>query len=138
MLATAASYVFAAESAYPTRPVRMIVPFAPAGPTDVIARIVAQKLTEIWGQQVVVDNRGGAGGNIGMGLAANSAGDGYTILFVSSSFMVNPGLYGKIPYDPYKSFIPISNLSHSPHVFFVHQSQPVKSLRSEERRVGKE
>src|SRR6185436_12537665 len=81
-----------------------------------------------WGQQVVVDNRGGAGGNIGMGLAANSTGDGHTILFVSSSYMVNPGLYKKIPYDPYKSFIPISNLSASPHVFFVHASQPMKSL----------
>jgi tripartite-type tricarboxylate transporter receptor subunit TctC len=77
---------------------------------------------------VVVDNRGGAGGNIGMGIAANAAGDGYTILFVSSSLMVNPGLYKKIPYDPYKSFIPISNLSASPHVFYAHASQPVKSI----------
>ena len=78
---------------YPSRPIRAIVPFPPGGPTDVIARIVAQKLTEAWGQQVVVDNRGGAGGNIGMGIAANAAGDGYTVLFVSSSLMVNPSLY---------------------------------------------
>jgi tripartite-type tricarboxylate transporter receptor subunit TctC len=113
---------------YPARPIRIIVPFAPGAATDTIARLLGQKMTETWGQQVVVDNRGGAGGNIGMGIAANSPGDGYTILFVSSSLMVNPGLYDKIPYDPYKSFIPISNLSHSPHVFFVHQSQPVKSL----------
>ena len=84
----------------------MIVPFAPGGPTDVIARVIAQKLTETWGQQVVVDNRGGAGGNIGMGLAAQRAADGYTILIVSSSFVVNPSLYAKIPYDPYKSFSP--------------------------------
>jgi tripartite-type tricarboxylate transporter receptor subunit TctC len=132
LIATALSFValggVRAAEQYPARPIRIIVPFAPGAATDTIARLIGAKLTEIWGQQVVVDNRGGAGGNIGMGLAANSAGDGYTILFVSSSFMVNPGLYGKIPYDPYKSFIPISNLSHSPHVFFVHQSQPVKSL----------
>jgi tripartite-type tricarboxylate transporter receptor subunit TctC len=118
----------AAEAQYPSRPIRIIVPFPPGAATDTIARLVAQKMTESWGQQVVVDNRGGAGGNIGMGIAANATGDGYTILFVSSSFMVNPGLYKKIPYDPYKSFIPISNLSASPHIFFAHPSQPVKSL----------
>jgi tripartite-type tricarboxylate transporter receptor subunit TctC len=118
----------AAEQPYPSRPIRIIVPFAPGAATDIIARLLAQKMTEAWGQQVVVDNRGGAGGNIGMGIAAQAAGDGYTILFVSSSYMVNPGLYKKIPYDPYKSFIPISNLSASPHVFYAHASQPVKSL----------
>ena len=118
----------AAEQPYPSRPIRIIVPFAPGAATDTIARLLGQKMTEAWGQQVVVDNRGGAGGNIGMGIAANAAGDGYTILFVSSSYMVNPGLYKKIPYDPYKSFIPISNLSASPHVFYAHASQPVRSL----------
>jgi tripartite-type tricarboxylate transporter receptor subunit TctC len=76
----------------------------------------------------VVDNRGGAGGNIGMGIAAGAPADGHTILFVSSTMMVNPGLYDKIPYDPYKSFIPISNLSHSPHVFFVNSNQAPKTL----------
>ena len=118
----------AAEPSYPTRPIRIIVPFAPGAATDIISRLLAQKMLETWGQQVVVDNRGGAGGNIGMGMAANAAGDGYTILFVSSSFMVNPGLYRKIPYDPLKSFIPVSNLSASPHVFFAHPSVPAKSL----------
>jgi tripartite-type tricarboxylate transporter receptor subunit TctC len=118
----------AAEQKYPSRPIRIIVPFAPGAATDIIARLLGQKMTEAWGQQVVVDNRGGAGGNIGMGIAANAAGDGYTILFVSSSYMVNPGLYKKIPYDPYKSFIPISNLSASPHVFYAHASQPVRTL----------
>ena len=118
----------AAEPQYPARPIRIIVPFAPGAATDTIARLVGQKMTEAWGQPVVVDNRGGAGGNIGMGLAAHAPADGYTILYVSSSFMVNPGLYRKIPYDPYKSFIPVSNLSASPHVFFAHASQPVKSL----------
>ena len=118
----------AAEPPYPSRPIRIIVPFAPGAATDIISRLLGQKMTETWGQQVVVDNRGGAGGNIGMGLAANAAGDGYTILFVSSSLMVNPGLYRKIPYDPFKSFVPISNLSASPHVFFAHPSLPVKSM----------
>ena len=126
LLASTASH--AAEAKYPSRPIRIIVPFAPGAATDIIARLLGQKMTEAWGQQVVVDNRGGAGGNIGMGIAANAAGDGYTILFVSSSYMVNLGLYKKIPYDPYKSFIPISNLSASPHVFYAHASQPVRSL----------
>jgi tripartite-type tricarboxylate transporter receptor subunit TctC len=119
----------AAEPAYPARPVRMIVPFAPGGPTDVIARIIAQKLSETWPHQVVVDNRAGAGGNIGMGLAATAPPDGYTILVVSSSYVVNPSLYAKIPYDPYKSFIPITNAAASPNVFTVHPSVAAKSMQ---------
>jgi tripartite-type tricarboxylate transporter receptor subunit TctC len=119
----------AAEAAYPARPVRMIVPFAPGGPTDVIARVIAQKLSEIWPHQVVVDNRAGAGGNIGMGLAATAPPDGYTILVVSSSYVVNPTLYSKIPYDPYKSFIPVTNAAASPNVFTVHPSVPAKNLQ---------
>jgi tripartite-type tricarboxylate transporter receptor subunit TctC len=107
----------------------MIVPFAPGGPTDVAGRVVAQKLSEAWKQQVVVDNRAGAGGNIGMGLAANATPDGYTLLMVSSSFVVNPGLYAKIPYDPFKSFVPVSNVVASPNVFFAHPSVPVKTLQ---------
>jgi tripartite-type tricarboxylate transporter receptor subunit TctC len=114
---------------YPNRPVRMIVPFAAGGPTDVIARVVAQKLTEGLGQQVVVDNRAGAGGNIGMGLAANASPDGYTMIVVSSSFVVNPGLYKSIPYDPYKSFAPISNMAASPNVFTIHPTIPAKSMK---------
>ena len=125
----AASATTAAEPQYPARPVRMIVPFAPGGPTDTIARVIAQKLTEHLGQQVVVDNRAGAGGNIGMGLAANAAADGYTILVVSSSFVVNPSLYNKIPYDPYKSFIAVSNVAASPNVFVVHPSLPSKTVK---------
>jgi tripartite-type tricarboxylate transporter receptor subunit TctC len=118
----------AADTQYPSRPIRLIVPFPPIGPTDEVARLVGHKLTEAWKQQVVVDNRSGAGGNIGMGIAASAPADGYTILFVSSSFMVNPSLYKKIPYDPYQSFIPVSVLAASPHVFFTHPSQPVKSI----------
>jgi tripartite-type tricarboxylate transporter receptor subunit TctC len=118
----------AAEAQYPARPIRIIVPFPPGGPTDVIARFVGQKMTESWGQQVVVDNRSGAGGNVGMGIAANATPDGYTVLFVSSSLMVNPGLYKQVPYDPHKSFAPISVLAASTHVWFAHPSQPVKSI----------
>ena len=125
-LALSASH--AAELQYPSRPIRIIVPFPPVGPTDEVARLVGHKLTEAWKQQVVVDNRSGAGGNIGMGVAANAPADGYTILFVSSSLMVNPGLYKTVPYDPYKSFIPISVLAASTHVWFSHPSQPVKSI----------
>lgn len=118
----------AAEPQYPARPIRLIVPFAPGGPTDVIARVVAQRLSESLAQQVVVDNRAGAGGNIGMGIAANSSPDGYTILVVSSSFVVNPSLYSKIPYDPYKSFVPVTNMAASPNVFVAHPSVPAKSI----------
>ena len=119
----------AAEPQYPTKSVRMIVPFAPGGPTDVIARIVAIKLSESMGQQVVIDNRAGAGGNIGMGMAANATSDGYTIVVVSSSFVVNPGLYAKIPYDPFKSFVPVSNMAASPNVYTAHPSVPAKSMQ---------
>jgi tripartite-type tricarboxylate transporter receptor subunit TctC len=129
LLATEPSLAFAAEAAYPSRPVRMIVPFAPAGPTDVIARVIAQNLSELWGHQVIVDNRAGAGGNIGMGLAANAPPDGYTVLVVSSSFVVNPSLYAKIPYDPYKSFIPVTNAAASPNVFTVHPSTSAKTMQ---------
>src|SRR5258706_1125838 len=129
---------FAAETQFPSRPIRIIVRFPPGATTDVIARFVAQKMTESWGQQVVVDNRGGAGGNIGIGLAANASPDGYTILFVSSSLMVNPGLYKKVPYDPNKSFAPVSNLAHSTHVFFAHSSQPVKTMNELIESVKKE
>lgn len=124
----AAAGVHAAEANYPTKSIRMIVPFAPGGPTDVIARIVAAKLSESFGEQVVVDNRAGAGGNIGMGMAANATPDGYTILVVSSSFVVNPGLYSKIPYDPYKSFAPVSNMAASPNVFVAHPSVQAKTM----------
>ena len=120
---------FAAAEEYPTRPVRLVVPFAAGGPTDVISRVVAQKLSEGMGQQVVVDNRAGAGGNIGMGLVATAAPDGYTMVVVSSSFVVNPGLYKSIPYDPYKSFEPVSNMAASPNVFTVHPTIAAKSMK---------
>jgi tripartite-type tricarboxylate transporter receptor subunit TctC len=126
LMASCAGAVAAQQ--YPMRPVRMIVPFPPGGPVDVIGRFIAAKLPERLGQQVVVDNRSGAGGNIGMGIAAGAVPDGHTILLVSSNFVVNPGLYKKIPYDPYKSFAPVSNVAASPNLFTAHPSAPVKSI----------
>src|SRR5262249_45727997 len=89
-----------APSAYPSRPVKLVIPFPPGGPLDIVGRAIAQKLTEAWGQSVVVDNRPGAGGNIGADLVAKSAPDGYTILMGAlSTHAVNPSLYAKMPYD---------------------------------------
>ena len=127
--AFASTAVCAAETPYPEKAVRMIVPFAPGGPTDVIARVVAARLSDAWNHQVVVDNRAGAGGNIGMGLAATAPADGYTIAVVSSSYVVNPTLYAKIPYDPYKSFVPVTNIAASPNVFVAHPSVPAKTMQ---------
>jgi len=118
----------AAETAWPTRAVRVMVPFAPGGTSDVIARIIAARMTEITGQQFIVDNRAGAGGNIGTGIAANAAPDGQTILVSSSAYVVNPGLYKSIPYDPYTSFIPVTNFAASPTLFSAHPSVPAKTL----------
>ena len=114
---------------YPTHHVRMIVPFAPAGPTDVIARIIGQKLSESLGQQFFVENQPGAGGNIGIGSVARAAPDGYTILVVSSSYVVNPSLYDKIPYDPDKDLAPVTMLAASPNVLVVNPDVPAHSVK---------
>lgn len=120
---------FGGEQPYPLRPVRVIVPFAPGGPTDVVARLIAQKLSQAFGQNVVVDNRAGAGGNIGMGIAAKAPGDGYTMLIVSSSYIANPSLYAKVPYDPYRDFVAVTNASASPNVLAVHPTVAARSLK---------
>jgi tripartite-type tricarboxylate transporter receptor subunit TctC len=114
---------------YPDHPVKVIVPFAAAGPTDVMARLIAQKLSDHLGKQFYVENQPGAGGNIGMASAAKASPDGYTILFVSSSYVVNPSLYARIPYDPYTDFIPITVAGDSPNVLVVNPSLPVKNVR---------
>jgi tripartite-type tricarboxylate transporter receptor subunit TctC len=114
---------------YPAHPVRLIVPFAAAGPTDVIARIVAQKLSDAWGQQVYIENLPGAGGNTGIANAAKSKADGYTILVVSTGFIVNPSMYAKVPYDPLKDFSPITLVAASPNVISSHPSFPAKTLK---------
>jgi tripartite-type tricarboxylate transporter receptor subunit TctC len=120
----------AAESAYPNRPVRLLVPQPPGGSTDTMARMVGQKLTELWGQPVVVDNRAGASGNIGTALVARSTADGYTILVNSSVFAVNPSLYKNAGYDPVKDFAPIIVAGISPNIVFVHPSVAVNSLQA--------
>ncbi len=113
---------------YPSRPIKIIVPFAPAGPTDIMARFVAANLGNAIGGSVIVDNRAGAGGNIGIGVTAHSEADGYTLLITSSAYVVNPGLYAKIPYDPYKDFAPIAELGTSPNVFLVDPKMGINSI----------
>jgi tripartite-type tricarboxylate transporter receptor subunit TctC len=115
---------------YPDKPVKIIVPFAPAGPTDVVARLIAAKLSERTGKQFYIENVTGAGGNTGMGQAARAVADGYTILFVSSSYVVNPSLYPKIPYDPYRDFIPVTVAGDAPNILLVHPSVPAKTVRA--------
>jgi tripartite-type tricarboxylate transporter receptor subunit TctC len=115
---------------YPTKAVRFIAPFPPGGSTDLLARLVAQKLTEAWGQQVIVENRGGAGGTIGVELAARAAPDGYTIVMGHvGTFGFNPTLYPKLPYDAIRDFAPITVLATVPNGMAVHPSLPVKTAR---------
>jgi tripartite-type tricarboxylate transporter receptor subunit TctC len=118
-----------AAETYPSKSVRMVVGFAAGGPTDVIARIVAQKLSESLGHQFYVENMGGAGGNLGTATAARAAADGYTLLVVSTGFMVNPSLYAKVPYDPLKDFTPLTLAAVSPNVVFVNPSFPAKTMK---------
>jgi tripartite-type tricarboxylate transporter receptor subunit TctC len=127
-LATAIGAGTAFAQTYPDRPVKMIVPFAPAGPTDVIARIVADKLSTSLGKQFYVENRPGAGGNTGTAAVAQSPADGYTLLVASTGLVVNPSLFAKVPYDPVKDFAPISLIAVSPNVLTVHPSVEAKSV----------
>jgi tripartite-type tricarboxylate transporter receptor subunit TctC len=113
---------------YPNRPVRVVVGFPPGGPTDVIARIVAQRLSESLGQQFFVENIGGAGGNTAAGQVARVTPDGYTIMAISTGFMVNPSLYAKVPYDPVKDFSAVSLVAVSPNVVVVNPSVPATTL----------
>jgi tripartite-type tricarboxylate transporter receptor subunit TctC len=117
-----------AVAAYPDRPITLIVPFAPGGPTDIIARILSIALSQSLGQQVVVDNRGGAAGNIGMGQAARAAPDGYTLLLASTAIAVNPALFKNLPYDPIKDFAPVSELVNAPNVLVVKPDSGIKTV----------
>ncbi len=118
-----------AAGAYPDHKIRMIVPFGAGGPTDVIARLVAEHLSEVFGQQIYVEDLPGAGGNLGVETAKRAEPDGYTILTVSTGFIINPSMYAKIGYDPIKDFAPISLVAASPNVVMVHPSVPAKSLK---------
>jgi len=126
--ATAFGPRVAKAAGYPERPIKIIVPFAPAGPTDIMARILARHLGEALGGTIVVENRPGAGGNIGIGIAARAEADGYTLLVTSSAYVVNPSLYAKIPYDPSKDFAAIAELGTSPNVILVDPKLGVNSV----------
>ena len=118
----------ATAATYPDRPITLIVPFAPGGPADIIARILALSLAQSLGQQVIVDNRGGAAGNIGMGQAARAVPDGYTLLLTSTAIAVNPALFKNLPYDPFKDFIPITELVNAPNVLVVRSDSGMKTV----------
>jgi len=121
---------FALAQSYPTRPVRVIVPFAPGGQTDVVARLIAQKLGERMGQQFYIENAAGAGGNIGAGRAAQAAPDGYTLLFIDAiGFTANPTLYSHVPYDPEKDFEAVGIAATTMQVLSVNPSVPAKTVQ---------
>ena len=129
MLASAATAARAqTEGPYPNRPVRFIVPAAPGGPTDVMARMISPGLNAKFGQPAMIVNRAGAGGNIGVVQAAKSPADGYTLLIASTGFVVNASLFRDPGYDPFKDFLPITELGSSPNVILVHPSSPISSI----------
>ena len=116
--------------AWPQKPVRFIVPFPPGGATDISARLLGEKLPQIWGQQVVIENRGGAGGGVGAAEAARAAPDGYTLFFPSGSVVTaNQHIYAKLNYDPEKDFVPVTNVVSGPQVLVVPASSPYKTVK---------
>jgi len=123
------SATWSQSSSYPTRPIRLIVPFPPGGAVDPIARSIAQKLEETWGQPVVIDNKAGAATIIGTEIVAKAAPDGYTVILVATSFTVNAAMYSKLPYNPVKDFTPISLVSRLPNMLVVNPQLPVSSVK---------
>lgn len=117
-------------SNYPDQPIRIYVPFAPGGSTDLMARILAQSLGERLKQNVIIENRPGAGGNIAMGMVARAPADGYTLVVVSSSFVINPTLYKSVPYDVKKSFAPVTYLAASPSLLVVNPKDPAQNVKA--------
>ncbi|MDB5927915.1 MAG: hypothetical protein JWN13_6851 [Betaproteobacteria bacterium] len=120
---------FAAAQSYPGKPVRMLVPFPPGGGTDYTARLISQKLTEIWGQQVIVDNRPGASTTIASEIVAKAPADGYTLIMGSTNHTINPSLYPRIPYDTIKDFAPVTVAVTASYVLVVHPSLPAKTVK---------
>ena len=128
-IALLAAGAASAQPSYPTKPIRFIVPFPPGGGTDILSRLLANKLTETLGWQIVIDNRGGAGGNIGLQAAAQAAPDGYTMVMgQTSNLAINPALYSKLPYDPVRDFVPVSLVSASPIALPVAAKSPFRTL----------
>jgi len=115
--------------AYPSKAIRLVVPFATGSTTDTLARILGPKLTETWGQQVVIDNRGGAGGNIGTDVVAKAPADGYTLLMAAGSHTINPALYSKLPYDAVKDFAPVTLVGAAPQLLVAGAGVPASSVR---------
>ena len=129
-VALAACAATAMASEYPARPIRIIAQFTPGTSTDILARIVALKMSEDWNQQVIVDNRPGAGAVIGTEMGAKALPDGYTLtMAVSSAFGINPTLYSKLPYDAIKDFAPIANLGLTPQTLVANPSAPFKTVK---------
>ena len=126
---TGATTTVASAQAYPTKPIRMIVPFAPGGGTDHLARTLAKRMGDVFEQTIVVDNRAGAGGIVGTDLAAKAPADGHTFLMTSSAHTIIPATYGKLPYEPLKDFAPISLLTAQPYLMVVHPSVPATSVK---------
>ena len=114
---------------YPSKPIRVIVPFAPGGGLDISTRLIGQKLTEKWGQNIVVDSRPGAGTIVGTEIAAKAVPDGYTLLMITTTFAINPGLHPKLPYDPVKDFTPVTQLNYQPNIIVVNPSFAAKSVK---------
>ena len=126
----ATSALAQSAASYPNKPIRLVVPFTPGGSSDILARTIGQKLTEAWGQPVVIDNVPGAGGSIGADKVAKSAADGYTLLMGHiGTLAVTPWIYTKLPYDPVKSFVPVAWVANVPNVLVVHPSVPAKTVQ---------
>jgi tripartite-type tricarboxylate transporter receptor subunit TctC len=121
-------YAVYAQS-YPTKPIRVIVPFAPGGVADVVGRTVAPRLSEALGQQIIIDNRGGAGGTLGTAIGAKTPPDGYTLILPAASHATTPGLYRKLPFDPVKDFASVTQLVTVPYLLVVHPSLPARSVK---------
>ena len=124
-----AAHAQAPRATYPTKPIRMIVGFPAGGPSDILGRLVAQKLTEAFPHQTIVDNRAGASGNIGAELVAKSPPDGYTLLLIPATHAVNPSIYKKVPYDPLRDFTMVSLVAEGPFILVVHPSLPAKNVQ---------
>ncbi len=120
---------FAADSSYPTRPVRVLVGFTPGGTSDVVARILSRKFTDTWGQQFVVDNRAGAAGMLAIEMTARAVPDGHTLIFISSTFSMQPSSTLNLPYDPLRDFAPISLVVASPYILVTHPSVEARSMK---------
>lgn len=128
-LAASAALPAAAQDNWPNRPVKLIVPFAAGGSTDVVARMLGQKLSVKWGQPVIVENKAGAGGNVGGDLVAKAQADGYTLLFASGAIAINPHLHKRMPFDTEKDLVPITNVANGPMLVVVPDRSPVKNLK---------